>query len=272
LWLSKSKIFAYQFCGKQFQHRYLDKVKVDEVAIAATIGRNLHTLFESYFDEVKLSNGMDVNEATNEIIRALTYCAAPMWGDPESYLDGVHTDADDFRHILESFVYAEIGRANELLPDLIDDFYYPVQLEGKFEIGDIQFRGIIDRIDLDPSNTYTLLDYKTGNVYRNVSKMRKELAFYKIGAAALGYDVTFGAMFFPRHNHVFLEKISKRTMTYAYKTIESVRENIDEGRFPCRVGRWCYTCPYFEVCDYCGEPPEPRRGNEQEVKTVEAEL
>jgi len=263
MWLSKSKIHEYQFCPRRFEFRYIENMPVKEEAVSAIIGKNFHLFFENFFSEVNIGNNMNPLECAEEIRRAALYVAAPMSGDLESFIDFQWTTAKDFFDIIQAFIDAEIARANALSPSMLTDYYYPVEVEKKFKVPELKFRGIIDRIDLDPSLSYTVLDYKTGKPYTNVSKMRKELCFYTIGARELGYDVTYGTMFFPRHRYVFFEKLKPISITYAKKTINSVRESIEKGEFPCRIGFWCKTCPYFDECDLCGgdELDEKIEGN-----------
>jgi len=248
--LSKSKLFSYQWCPQQFAFKYIDKIEPTVKGTAMTIGRNFHVLFELYFSEVELHNGMNALECTEEIRRALLYVATPMSGDLESYIDFRWATPKDYWKVIQTFIDLEAARASLLSPDLIENYYYPLLLEKSFKVRKIKFRGIIDRMDYDPSETYTIIDYKTGNIGKNVSKMRKELCWYAMGAKELGYDVTYGSIFFVRHGEIFLEKLKKVSMTYALRTIQSVRDSIDEGIFPCRVGHWCVNCGFKDICGY----------------------
>jgi len=250
MWLSKTRIFDYEFCPKRFEYKYIEKVPSRGDVAREVMGRNFHLFFEAFFSEVDIHNGMNALECMEEIRRAALYVASPMSGDLESYIDFQWTTAKDYYHIIQTFIDAESARAAILQPDMLNEFYYPVALEARFKIPELKFEGIIDRIDLDPTMNYTVIDYKTGAVKKNVSKIRKELCWYKLGAEALGYKpVTYGSMFFPRHNYVFLERIKPISVTYAIRTIKSVADKIEEGKFPPRIGRWCEDCPYFDICE-----------------------
>lgn len=149
--LSPSAVASFQDCALAFRFSAIDRLP-EPASLPAVRGTLVHAALERLF-------ALEPDERTPERAGACLLDAHEGLRDDPEYLD-LGLDADGDRALVE--------RAREL----VDNYFrledpqriQPIGIELRLaaNLGDLQLRGIIDRLELDADGELVVTDYKTG--------------------------------------------------------------------------------------------------------------
>jgi len=149
--LSPSRVSSFQDCALAFRFSAIDRLP-EPPSLPAVRGTLVHAALERLFC-------VEPAERTPEAAaRCLVEAHAALQDDPEYQGLGLDAEADA----------ALVVRAQELVDNyfLLEDprAITPIGIELRLEapIGDLNLRGIIDRLELDSAGELVVTDYKTG--------------------------------------------------------------------------------------------------------------
>ncbi len=216
--LSKSKIFTYAWCPRQFKLIYIDGRKQEETHEMA-VGNRLHEFFNDFFDTCE---------------------------QVENWEDYITDDySTEEQAMIVEFLNYEVDRYNDA-----ESHFLPLFRELRIENDD--YIGFVDRIDLIADNKVRIVEYKTGKKFDS-AKMSQELWFYKMLFENVypEYEVTEFRAYFPRLGEVYDLPITSRARTYLMKRIDKVKAAIESGEFKmdCNEFKWgyCGMCELEEI-------------------------
>ncbi len=150
--LTPSKIGRFVQCPLSFRYSYIDKIK-EPSSIYQLRGTLLHQALQSLYSTAK------AGERSAELAQRSLDDA---WGEmacSEEFLGlGLDEKASasflaEARSLLEHYLALE--DPNEIWP-------VGVELDLRVQLGGVELRGIIDRLDRLPNGEFVLVDYKTG--------------------------------------------------------------------------------------------------------------
>lgn len=229
--LSFSKISAYRYCPWKYKLLYVDGVKVSpnpHISLGLTVhrtledfhkneGRSLDDLLEIY-DKVWVNEGFQNPQQTMHFYEKGVKMLKDYW---------------DWSQLRKSEVVA-------------------VEKEFRFPVGRRILRGIIDRIDKLPDDTYEVIDYKTHAEMWEQSRIDSDLQLtlyamgceeiMKVQPAALSY-------YFLAHNKVVTTSRSKIHFDEALQELENVAQKIEGGEFPPDTAK-CARCDFKQFCKF----------------------
>ena len=262
--ITKSSLVTYNWCPKKYQFNYIERLPQDQTEPMRK-GTVMHNSREDFFNDFDIKKAEDMSH--DEV---LDYCTSLFPID--DYFDEYLTIAS---HEANRFVEAREG-------DKVSN-YLPVCNEGKLDCEitiaqntnpkfplsrdyKVHLQGIIDRIFFEDGG-YIPMEFKTGKWNDgNVSKMRKEMAFYQLliensseevlNQAGLekGIHVSDLAWYYPISNYNYSEPVKKTSMKALMNSIAKLIHAYEESLFPTKYFyRTCAGCSYFGICDAAQE-------------------
>jgi RecB family exonuclease len=133
------------------------------------------------------------------------------------------------------------------------EFKLPLATEQWFTInlGGVQFRGYIDRVDISPSGGLIILDYKSGKrkISRDDVEESLQLTMYQLGAGGIWLlPVEKLCLYHLRTNSVVeVEGRDEQTLEDAREMVLTVAASIEQQKFAPRLNSTC-PCDYAERC------------------------
>lgn len=229
--ISFSKISAYQFCPWKYKLIYVDGFKVAPnpyISLGLTVHRALEDFHKNdgkdLDDLLEIYNKVWVNEGFQNPQQTMQF-----------YEKG--------EKMLRQYMGWCALRKSEVVA---------VEKEFRFAVGNRMLRGIIDRIDKLPDDTYEVIDYKTHAEMWEQSKIDSDLqlTFYAMGAenimkkppAVLSY-------YFLAHNKVVSTSRSQIHFDDALVELERVARKIEKGQFPPDTAK-CPKCDFRQTCRF----------------------
>lgn len=217
--LSKSKIFAYDFCPLSFKLVYIDGIEKEETP-EMIVGNRIHEFFDKFFKHYQEKPWVDLV--------------------PEDFSDQELEMVDFFFDVEYKRLFEEVEVFEPMATELF--------------IENSEYRGYIDRIDDLGNDNVRLVEYKTGKSH-NISKLKQEMHFYKMlfEQEYPEYNVTEFRVYNP--NLKILEDfgVNSRSMTYLMKKIDTLKNAIETNEFPvkCNFNKWfaCGLCDLQDISD-----------------------
>ncbi|UCE39455.1 MAG: PD-(D/E)XK nuclease family protein [Thermoplasmata archaeon] len=137
----------------------------------------------------------------------------------------------------------------------IKKFKPPVAVEYKFdiEIEGVPVTGFIDRIDKVDENKAEIIDYKSGkNIFdKSHVEENEQLTMYQLAVEdSVGLSVGKLTLYhLPSQTPVSVGARDPKKIEKLKKKVKEVSENIANGEFPAKKGRFC-PCDFPEHCPY----------------------
>ncbi len=172
---SYSRINTYDNCPRQYQYRYIDKIKppVELKTIEAFMGNCIHEVLKDFYQNISFQR----IPQKSELLDNFKQNWESQWSE----------DITIMKMKLTPNHYFVTGQK------ALDQYYernYPFQninslgLEKKFRftVGKYSFMGIIDRLNLTPEGIYEIHDYKTSGSLPTYPEAEKDLqlALYQL--------------------------------------------------------------------------------------------
>jgi DNA helicase-2/ATP-dependent DNA helicase PcrA len=233
--LTYSQIDTFQTCPLKYKFRYLFNIP-SLSAHAANFGSSVHDTVNAFYDEIKKGAAPSM-DLLNELYEK-------HWIG-SGYDNRAHEQArkKQGKNIMELFYKNEESAG----------FKVPAFLESSFnlKIGDISFKGRIDRIDKLEDGTYEVIDYKTGKSKRSAN-LKKDLQLSLYALACRDFlDLPVSKL-----TLYFLEDGLKESTTRTNKDLEDIKEVLKEAveeirssSFPASPGFPCGFCEYRILCN-----------------------
>lgn len=220
-WLSKSQIKLFLQCPLKWKFIYLDEIPSIS-SPQQNRGNDVHKKIENFYKKIRIRE----KDGKKEIL--------VKENDPD----------------LEKFVEFENKRLNEV-KDL--QSFVPLFQELKLADNELMVRGIIDAVYINPDdNKAIIIDWKTGNFNSNdIDDYRLELAIYKIlleKDKKNKLDVGYWGIFFTDRGKLFFEKVDEKYVTKTLKTIEKVRDEMENGDYKMKPSWMCRFCQFKDKC------------------------
>jgi len=220
-YLTKSQIFAFDYCPMQFYKRYIEKVR-SPPSTEMLIGTRFHEFAEKFFQftgEVPVENW--------ELLI------------PRQF-EGIE------RRMAENFVHYEQDRY--IFLDGVD--YLPYACEWAGTSDRLKLRGYIDRIDWcnKEEKTVTLVEYKTSKRAK-IPQVKQELALYKIMFEDLVPDLRVEriGVHYPYLNCYKEYNVSKREINGVTKKWNALKTALETETFTTAPNE--YKCKWCNLCD-----------------------
>ncbi len=232
--LSFSKISAYRFCPWKYKLLYVDGMRVPPNPYIS-LGLSVHKTLEEFHRNGR-RNLDDLLDTYNQV------WVNEGFQNPQQTM---HFYEKGERMIREYYEWLK-ERKSEIVA---------VEKEFRFPVGKRILRGIIDRIDRLPDDTYEVIDYKTHAEMWDQARVDSDLqlTLYAIGCAkVLGTEPSTLSYFFLAHNQVVSTQRSEQQKKDAMKEFDVVAGLIEKQSFPPDTAK-CVKCDFKFTCKYSVE-------------------
>lgn len=250
--VTKSSLNTFEFCRKQYQFSYVERMKSEPNAAMAR-GSAVHDSYENFYNEFNLKKAENLDQSS-----LFQYCIGLF-------------PIDDYGEVYQTMAAFETERFLSSKVEKSLDSYLPVgnevacnakllikkDINPKFELKrdyTIHMQGIIDRVFIEGEG-YIPVELKTG-VWkdRKQTHMRNEMAFYKVLMDAdpdCNFDpITHWAWYYPDSNYFQVEEVKKRNQTNIPKRIAKLIYAYEQGIFPASYfPNKCQYCSFIGICD-----------------------
>ena len=159
--------------------------------------------------------------------------------------------------INENFLKFEQKRIKSCMKNGVFDekYFKPLYQELKVENDNIQLRGIIDAVYLNPKDDkIIIIDWKSGK-FRNYAKndYRFELAIYKeIFEREYNKEVGYWGMYFVDEDKLFFEKVEYKHIARMFRIVNKVREEMSKEIYTPKQNYYCQYCQFQDKCQNDG--------------------
>jgi len=238
--MSKSRLLVFLQCPERFRLQYVLKLEdreEPEEGSPLKKGIELHQVFEDYY---KVEEAKEVENESDILDILLQH--------PLAHKEDEELEREYHSHLANFAAYnaAELEAKGP-------EKYIPPGRELNLYDKELDFQGIIDRVENSEDNTFNIVDYKTGRP-GTLKKYVLELALYKIlFERKTGKKADKVGIYFSKNGKLRLTKITKEDEEKALKVMADARKQIDDGFFPKMPGFLCRFCNFENICSE-GEP------------------
>ena len=241
--ISKSNLNTFLACPRKFAYIYLENLK-PETTEAMQRGLDVHQFCGQFYDMLTFNNQhFTIDESFVDLF--LAQCS------------------EEAQRQISNFLAFEMKRwsiCKQLCPTNPKKLFIPLLRESKFFADSINQVTIIDRMDLRLDGNYTLVEIKSGKFLNKdwkKTELRRELAFEKTTCEAspefqkkFPNEIVDFVIYFPSSNDIMMENFNGRTLGALRKSIEKMKQAIEDKDFPCNVAYHCRFCPFSLTCDF----------------------
>lgn len=213
--LNKSQVNTFLQCPYKWKKIYVEKIR-SKPSIYQMRGTKMHKQIETFYQHKKKP------EETEEIGKFLEF-------EKKRIKDMMETKKIDHK------------------------YFYPLFQELKLSNPEIGLKGTMDAVFINPKDDgIIVLDWKTGKYYGdNLDSYRFELAVY---SELLNHsDITdekvkYIAIYFVDQDILFFEELKQETIDKMYKTVQNVREGMENEICEPKKNTWCFNCQFKKQC------------------------
>lgn len=169
IWVRKSGYMSWRRCPYSFDLHFIQDIEpdVEDVAVVAKVGISSHSWFAGFFDDVDYDALKRIRS-----YRSAYQLFKPMLPD--------HPILNSYCDNFIQFEASEWERISRSTSDPVK-YWAPLWRELELEVPKVGFSHHIDRIDLLPSGSLIIIEYKPKV---RPTSIREELSFYAIGVMA----------------------------------------------------------------------------------------
>ena len=245
---SHSKLSCFEKCPKQYEYRYIKRIKVDTEGVEAFVGKRVHEILERLYHHIRRHRRPPSLAQVQERFRQDW---AALW----------HPKVQIVRTEYDTEFYQGLGQR------CLENYYrsyYPfdqdetVALEHKVSIqlddsGRYRARGIIDRLVRNRDKGYEIHDYKTSQTLPGRSRLDqdRQLALYQIGIEQAYPDAQSVKLvwhYLSFNKTLKSERSPAQLDTLRNQTIEKIDEIEATRTYPAQPSALCRWCEYRELC------------------------
>lgn len=241
--LSPSSASTFDQCSRRWKFRYIDRL-ADPPGIPALAGTFAHRVLERLFQHPS-------GQRTTERAKAL---AREVWPETESDPDFQALELDE----KASREFRWKGwKAVEGLWKVEDPTRVSVvatEQQMLTEIGTVPFRGIVDRLDRNPTDGLEIVDYKSGTAPPprfSADRLAQVLLYAAAVHASTGEQPTRARLIYLGQKEVSVDvtpdELDPVVDAFA-QTWNRMQTSCDSGEFEAKTGPLCGWCPYAPVC------------------------
>ncbi len=240
--LSPSSAGLYEQCPRKWRFRYVERLP-DPPGIPALVGTFAHLVLEHL---LQLPNGERSQEQARELARDL-------WPHFETETDYVALNLDDDGS--RSFKWKAWQAVEGLwtLENPDDTNVHATEQEVQVLIGEVPFRGIIDRLDV-VKEQLVVTDYKSGKAPDQQFAQRplKQVMFYAAAIAELTGAAPLGARLHYLGQRTLSIRVTDHNLGAARRdlaeTWTSLTSDANTDDFATATGPLCAWCPFLGAC------------------------
>lgn len=239
VYISKSGLGSFLWCPLKFKYQVIDRIPMNS-NVVMMIGTMFHDFADDFFKRMDY----DKLAMIEEYVPAYRLMMGYIPNDTPILV----------RPFCETFVEFEARRwehAFDMFQEEAIEFYQPIDTENKLRSGVEKLSGIIDRVDRLLTGGLVVIEYKTGQSFRE-DDLRRELAFYTILLTVTNYydedEITHWAVYNPRLKKILFEEIKPGVISITWRRIRQLRRAIENEDFPARPGFGCFYCGYADIC------------------------
>jgi putative RecB family exonuclease len=130
----------------------------------------------------------------------------------------------------------------------VDDYTPGIELPFSVQIGDVEIRGQIDRIEREPDGTLHIIDLKTGN--RESANL--QLGIYKVALEKeFGLKVSKASFFYAKDGKLVTLtdwELARYTERYVTDLLAALERGIQNEVYIPNVTQSCFLCPVKREC------------------------
>ena len=231
--LSYSQVSAYQTCPLYYKFQYIDRLPRKPKPYFS-FGSTMHRCAQ-YFFKVGRKSPPSLNDFLIFFDRVWISAG---YATPEME----EADKELGREILNNFW--ELN-SREFKAALATEQWFTI------DVGGIQLRGYIDKVDISPDGGLIILDYKSGKseISRDEAEQSLQLSLYQLGAGGVWLlPVDKLSLYHMRSNSIVeVEARDENSLDEARSTVLSVAELIKRGAFEPILNPTC-PCDYANLC------------------------
>ena len=227
--LSYTKVSIFRFCPWKYKLIYEDGYRIPPNPYIS-LGLSVHRALEAFHKDghkdqevlFEIYNQVWVNEGFQNPQQAVHFY-------------------DKGRKMLERYFEFAQERKSEI---------FGVEKEFRFTLGRRVVRGIIDRIDRLPDQTYEVIDYKTHAEMWEQTRIDNDLqlTLYTLGCSrALNIQPSHLSYFFLAHNKSVSTQRSREQLDKALFDLEAVAKEIERGKYVPDTSK-CVKCDFKLSC------------------------
>ncbi|MCB0996559.1 MAG: PD-(D/E)XK nuclease family protein [Acidimicrobiales bacterium] len=241
--LSPSAASTYEQCPQRWRFRYVDRLP-DPPGIPALAGTFAHRVLELLLQEAP-------ERRTADTAKELARVAWPETEADPDYQALALTDAEAREFRWRGWLAIEGLWAVEDPAGVVVE---ATEHQVRTELGGVPFRGIVDRIDVDPSGGLVITDYKSGRAPTprfSADRLRQVLLYAAAVAELTGRQPKRARLLYLGQKVVEVDVDSDnlgKAVGALGATWGSLSRSCDNDDFAPRPGPLCGWCPYVDRC------------------------
>jgi putative RecB family exonuclease len=250
---SYSRINTFNNCPQRYKIQYIDKIRKNDNSIEAFMGSRVHDVLENLYQTKSLDKKYISFDRLYNMYDDLW---KQKWSD-NIFISKYKFDKNNYNKLtlyktgllcLKNY-YKRFNQRGYFKENI-----YATELKVEVKIGNYNFIGYIDRVDIDSDGIINIIDYKTGGKSKGKLQASKDLqmAIYEIAMIEL----------FKEHKQInlnlyYLKNDKIITFTHSSKQLETIKNSIIERvkliestkNYIAKESILCEWCYYWNECD-----------------------
>ena len=245
---SHSRISSYENCPRQFEYRYVQKLKTEREGIEAFVGKRVHEVLERLYHHLRRHGRPP---SLRQVLERFNKDWGLRWHDHiEIVREEYETDhyQSQGNICLENYCRGQYPFDREETVAVEHTVHFQLDPGGRYRM-----RGIIDRIARTAPGAYEVHDYKTGRYLPPTARFEtdRQLALYQIGLERAYPDVERVELVW--HYLHFNRTIRSRRSPEQLDALQTeTAARIDEietaTEYPAKPSRLCAWCDFRDLC------------------------